>query len=128
MTIISNSIIYNKYLRLLPETIEWLKQQSDLGQAINELVTNTRKHEQYIKRDPKTKALSEQEELYILKQKFSRLQNQLQNEIDRAWKSDQQLQDEKDKLTEQLEISQEQVKTLQKQLQDQHNCSLVIDN
>ena len=66
MSILSNSIIYNKYLRLLPETIEWLKQQSDLGQAINELVTNTRKYEQNIKRDFKTKALSEPEELCIL--------------------------------------------------------------
>lgn len=105
----------------MPETIEWLKQQSDLGQAINELVSNTRKYEHYIKRDTKTKALSEHEEFCILRQKFSILQNQLQNETDRAWKLDQQLQDEKEQLTEQLEISQEQIKTLQKQLLEEVN-------
>lgn len=104
----------------MPETIEWLKQQSDLGQAINQLVTNTRKYEQYIKR-PQTKALSDREELFILHQLNINLQNQIYQETDKAQKSAHQLQDENEKLTEQLEISQEQVKTLQQQLQEEVN-------
>ncbi len=121
MSIVSDSIIYNKYLRLLPETVAWLKQQSDIGKTINELVANTRKREEYMKQHIRTKTLSDQEQLYNLQEKFNNLQNQLQNETDNSEKLYQQLQDEKYKLTEQLEISQEQVKTLQKQLQDQLN-------
>lgn len=121
MYIVSDSLLCDKYIRLSNETVEWLIQQPDQYQATSSLVASIRRLEEYyLKRKLEEKALLDEEQLYRLDEKPINQQKQLHAQINKAGIF-QQLQNENNKLTEQLEIVQEQVKTLQIQLQEQDN-------
>lgn len=114
-----HAAIYSKSLRLSPEAIEWLKQQSNVSQAINQLICDRRRSE--------ARSLNQQQEfnrtedLDLARQQIENLQ--LQNDRQRVENLYQQ-----SEYQEQIAISQEQVKTLQQQLQDEVDCNQVYHN